>query len=112
MVSIYDNPQAFPPERIEEMRKEHIQYCLAAGMSMTQAKQSFNVEFECDFSFIDEGRPNLNAMFYTELQALFDSNPSRFLEPSDTAVVSLSPQAKTAVFDIGHSAMRITRYVG
>lgn len=106
MISVYDNPEAFPAERIEEIRAEHIQYCLAAGMSMTQAKQSFNVEFECDFGFIDEGRPNMSAMFYTELQALFDSNPSRFLEPSDTAVVSLSPQAKTAVFDIGHSAMR------
>lgn len=107
MVSIYDNPQAFPPERIEEMRQEHIQYCLAAGMSMTQAKQSFNVEFECDFSFIDEGRPNMMAMFYNELTELFNSKPPRIIDAADEeGQKALACSQKVAVFDISHSTNR------
>lgn len=107
MISVYDNPEAFPKERIEEIRAEHIQYCLAAGMSMTQAKQSFNVEFECDFGFIDEGRPNMSAMFYTELQALFDSNPARIIDAKDDeARPALGTTQKIAVFDISHSTGR------
>ena len=105
MVSVFDNPVAFPPERIEEIKAEHIQYCLAAGMSMTQAKQSFNVEFECDFGFIDEGRPNLSAVFYNELSDLFNNN--RVIDPSDTEAQSLlASTQKVAVFDISHSTNR------
>lgn len=107
MVSIYDNPEAFPPERIAEMRDEHIQYCIAAGMSMTQAKQSFNVEFECDFSFIDEGRPNMMAMFYNELTELFNSNPPRIVDAADNiAKKAMACSQKVAVFDISHSTNR------
>ena len=105
-VSVYDNPQAFPPERVKQIHDEHIKFCLAAGMSPTQAEQSFNVEFECDFSFIDEGKPNMTAMFYLELTNLFNSNPTRLLEPISTDVVSIAGSMKTAVFDIGHSAAR------
>lgn len=105
MVSVYDNPEAFPPERVEELRNEHIQYCLAAGMSMTQAKQSFNVEFECDFGFIDEGRPNLSAVFYNELQNLF--NDGRVIDPKDDKATSaMASTQKIAVFDISHSTNR------
>lgn len=106
LVSVYDNPEAFPPERIQEIKDEHIQYCIAAGMSMTQAVQSFNVEFECDFSFIDQGRPNMTALFYPELQALFDANPPRLLDPTDKVIVNVPATTKIAVFDIGHSAGR------
>lgn len=105
-ISVYDNPEAFPPERIKEIHDEHIKFCLASGMSMTQAEQSFNVEFECDFSFIDEGRPNMTALFYPELQSLFDAKPPRLLEPTDTTVVNIPSATKTAVFDISHSAGR------
>lgn len=105
-ISVYDNPEAFPPERIKEIHDEHIKFCLASGMSMLQAEQSFNVEFECNFDFIDEGKPNMTALFYQELQDLFDSKPSRLLDPTDKVVVSIPPATKTAVFDISHSAGR------
>ena len=105
-VSCYDNPEAFSAERIKEIHDEQIQYALSNGLSLTQAEQSFNVEFGLDFSFLDTGRPNVSAMFYQELQSLFDSNSSRLLEPTDTAVVSIPPATKTAVFDISHSAGR------
>lgn len=105
-VSVYDNPEAFPPDRIKEIHDEHIKVCLGLGMSITQAEQSFNVEFECNFDFIDEGRPNMTALFYPELQSLFDAKPPRLLEPTDSAVVNIPATSKTAVFDISHSAGR------
>lgn len=105
-VSCYDNPEAFSAERIKEIHDEQIQYALSNGLSLTQAEQSFNVEFGLDFSFLDTGRPNVSAMFYQELQALFDAKPPRLLEPTDTAVVNIPPSTKTAVFDISHSAGR------
>lgn len=105
-VSVYDNPQAFPPERIKEIHDEHIKFCLASGMSITQAEQSFNVEFECNFDFIDQGKPNMTAMFYPELQNLFDDNPPRLLDPTDKNIISIPPANKIAVFDIQHSTGR------
>jgi hypothetical protein len=107
MISVYDNPEAFPPERIEEIKKEHIQYCLAAGLSMTQALQSFNVEFECDFSFIDEGRPNMSAIFYNELSDLLNGKPARIIDAhDDEARPAMATTQKIAVFDISHSTGR------
>lgn len=106
MVSCYDNPEAFSEERIQEIHDEQIKFALSNGMSMTQAEQSFNVEFGLDFSFLEEGRPNLTAMFYQELQGLFDSKPTRILESSDSAIVAASTMPKIAVFDISHSASR------
>ena len=106
MVSVLDNPEAFPPERVKEIHDEHIQFCLASGMSLTQAEQSYNAEFLCDFDFINQGKPNLTAMFYNELTELFNSTPPRLLEPTDPEIVNVAPVAKIAVFDIGHSAGR------
>lgn len=105
-VSCYDNPEAFSAERIKEIHDEQIQYALSNGLSLTQAEQSFNVEFGLDFSFLDTGRPNVSAMFYQELQALFDSNPSRLLEPLSDEITKIPSASKTAVFDISHSAAR------
>lgn len=103
MVGVLDNPEAFPPERVEEIKAEHIAYCLGAGFTYAQAIQSFNVEFLCDFSFIDEGRPDMSALFYTELQGIFDNN--RVMDPHDI-IEETSSGLKTAVFDISHSVDR------
>lgn len=103
MVGVLDNPEAFPPERVEEIKKEHINFCLNAGMSYAQALQSFNVEFLCDFSFIDQGRPDMSALFYTELQNLFDQQ--RIIEP-EAVIKEVNNTAKIAVFDISHSVDR------
>lgn len=103
MVGVLNNPEAFPPERVQEIKEEHINFCLNSGMSMTQALQSFNVEFLCDFSFIDQGRPDMSALFYTELQGIFDNN--RVIAPEETAL-ECSSAHKIAVFDISHSVDR------
>ena len=104
MVGVQDNPEAFPPERVKEIFDEHIKYCLTNGMTMEQALQSYNVEFLCDFDFIDKGRPNMTALFYPELQALFDSNPPRIVEAADLPATSVATHIAT--FDIQHSAGR------
>ena len=107
MVGVLDNEEAFPPHRVQEIKDEHIKFCIRAGMSMEQALQSFNVEFLCDFSFIDEGKPDMSALFYPELQRLFDANPPRLLEPSNPIIrEAQSSTGKVATFDIGHSTGR------
>jgi hypothetical protein len=104
MIGVNQNPEAFPPERVKEIYDEHIKYCLTNGMTMEQALQSFNVEFLCDFDFIDKGRPNMTALFYPELQALFDADPARILPAQD--LPPLHPETLIATFDIQHSAGR------
>lgn len=106
MISVYQNTDGFTPERIQEIHDETLRFCLANGKTRAQAEQTFNVEFACDFSFIDEGKPMTTALFYQELQNLFDSTPSRILDPLDKEVVGLSSANKIAVFDISHSAGR------
>ena len=104
MIGVNQNPEAFPPERVKEIYDEHIKYCLTNGLTMEQALQSFNVEFLCDFDFIDKGRPNMTALFYPELQNLFDETPPRILEPQ--ALPTTSTQSHIATFDIQHSSGR------
>jgi hypothetical protein len=106
MISVYQNTDGFTPERIQEIHDETLRFCLANGKTRAQAEQTFNVEFACDFSFSDEGKPMTTALFYQELQNLFDSTPSRILDPLDKEVVGLSSANKIAVFDISHSAGR------
>lgn len=107
MVGVLDNPEAFPPERVQEIKEEHINFCLNAGMSMEQALQSFNVEFLCDFSFIDEGKPDMSALFYNELQSIFMAEPPRLLDPAHPTIQEgTRSEVKVAVFDIGHSTGR------
>lgn len=106
-VSVLDNPQAFPPERIKEIHDEHMQYCQVNGLTRSQAETSYNVEFLCDFSFIDEGKPNLSALFYNELDGLFNSKPPRILDAQDNeAIKFMASVQKIAVFDISHSTNR------
>lgn len=111
MVGVLDNPEAFPPERVQEIKDEHINFCLNAGLSMEQALQSFNVEFLCDFSFIDQGKPDMQALFYTELSNLFTpppSSPSRLLAPNNPKLAAVQNPSvpKIAIFDISHSTGR------
>lgn len=99
LISIRDNPEAFSEERVQELYDEHIKYCLANGLSLAQAKASCNVELFCDFSFLDEGRPNMTAMFYNELSNVYNNH--RILEATE---MPLAPTI--AVFDISHSVGR------
>lgn len=105
IVTYHDNEEAFPPERIEEMRDEHYTYCLSNGYTKEQADQKWLCEMECDFSFIDEGRPDMQALFYNELQQLFDANPPRVIDPS-AAAPFVDAAERIAVFDISHSVDR------
>lgn len=80
-------------------KQRFINNALATGSTYPQALQSWMCEMECDFSFIDEGKPNMNALFYNELNNLFASQPARL-----TAVPSVPDQ--TAVFDLASGGGR------
>lgn len=76
-----------------------INNAIATGSTRQQAEQSWMCEMECDFSFIDEGKPNMNALFYNELTNLFASKPPRL-----TTVPATKTQ--TAVFDLASGGGR------
>lgn len=74
-------------------KEKYISQAIADGATPKQAEQSWLCEMECDFSFIDEGRPNMNALFYTDLDDLHNSEPARL-----TAVPATQDQ--TAILDL------------
>ena len=82
-----------------EEKERYIREAMTNGASYQQAIQSWMCEMECDFSFIDEGRPNMNALFFNELQGLFNSEPPR---------LGLVPptQEQTVVFDLASGGGR------
>ena len=82
-----------------EEKERYIKEAMTNGASYQQALQSWMCEMECDFSFIDEGRPNMNALFYNELQGLFNSEPPRL------GLVPPTPN-QTAVFDLASGGGR------
>ena len=80
-------------------KEDYVKQAMANGSSYQQALQSWMCEMECDFSFIDEGRPNMNALLYNEMQALFESQPPRLLQ------VPATPR-QSAVFDLASGGGR------
>lgn len=80
-------------------KEDYIKQAMANGSSYQQALQSWMCEMECDFSFIDEGRPNMNALLYNEMQSLFEAQPPRLLQVPAT-------QRQTAVFDLASGGGR------
>lgn len=102
-----------------EEKERYIRKAMTNGSSYQQAVQSWLCEMECDFSFIDEGRPNMNALFYQELDNLFNSKPPRLLQipaaPNQIAVFDLATGGgrdyTTAVFmnqDLNITAIKFT----
>ena len=74
----------------------------AARKSEAQIQQGWNCEYEADFSFIDEGRPNMSAMFYEPLLDIF--NNGRIV---DTEVGSPTcPPPNVAILDIASGSGR------
>ena len=99
-ISWHDNEEAFTEERIKEIKNQHFDYCLSNGYTKAQAEQAWMCEMECDFSFLDEGRPDMQAMYYNEIQQLFDSG--RIINAHD-AQEEVKSSEKIAVFDIPHN---------
>jgi len=83
----------------QEEKERFIRKAMANGSTYQQAVQSWQCEMECDFSFIDEGKPNMNALFYNELQTLFASQPPRLTTVPGT-------KTQTAVFDLASGGGR------
>lgn len=83
----------------KEEKARFIAKALVNGSTPAKAEQSWLCEMECDFSFIDAGKPNMTALFYDELDSLFNSTPAR-LTPTPT-----TPN-QTAVFDLASGGGR------
>lgn len=103
----------------KEEKEKYIRKAMTNGSSYQQAVQSWLCEMECDFSFIDEGRPNMNALFYQELDNLFNATPPRLLQvpatPNQTVIFDLATGGgrdyTTAVFmnqDLNVTAIKYT----
>lgn len=74
----------------------------AARKTAAQIQQGWNCEYEADFSFIDEGRPNMGAMFYEPLLDIF--NNGRIV---DTSIDNVStPLPSSAILDIASGSGR------
>ena len=72
----------------------------AARKTEAQIQQGWNCEYEADFSFIDEGKPNMSAMFYEPLSAIFNEN--KFVDNGST----LETMPDVAIFDLGSGSGR------
>lgn len=88
-------------EKLAQIKKGFWDAGRAARKSEAQIQQGWNCEYEADFSFIDEGKPNMSAMFYEPLLDIFTNN--RF---KDTSTVGPEEIPDTAVLDIGSGSGR------
>lgn len=70
----------------------------AARKTEAQIQQGWNCEYEADFSFIDEGKPNVSAKFYFPLMRIFTEN--KFVD-FDINDIGRTPPAQTVILDIG-----------
>lgn len=98
---VYDTG-VFTPEKIEAIKRDHFAQCAQDGLSYNQAMQSWQCEWACDFSFIDEGKPDMQSLFYNELSNLFTQK--RILPPQEMPYII--PEERAAVFDLSHSVGR------
>lgn len=83
-------------EKLNKIKEEFWNAGRAAKKSSAQIQQGWNCEYEADFSFIDEGKPNMSAKFYEALSNIFNNN--KFVD-TDSANPA-TPQPITAVLDI------------
>jgi hypothetical protein len=86
----------YTEEKLQKIKNEFWNAGRAAKKSSAQIQQGWNCEYEADFSFIDEGKPNVSAKFYEPLSNIFNNNKFVDTDVSNPA----TPQPNTAVLDI------------
>lgn len=100
-VGIHDS-NIYTEEKLKAIKEGFFSNGRAARKTMAQIQQGWNCEYEADFSFIDEGKPNMSAMFYEPLLDIF--NGGRIYDTDERDVNT--PMANTAVFDIAAGSGR------
>ena len=99
----------YTPEKLKKIRDGFFENCRANRKTEAQALQGWNCEYEADFSFIDEGRPNMNAMFYEPLLDIYNGGRIQdTVKPEEVHAggVIKCPPADTAIFDIASGSGR------
>lgn len=88
--------QIYDEEKIAKIKEEFWNAGRAARKTAAQIQQGWNCEYEADFSFIDEGKPNVSAKFYFPLTNIFNNNKIKDTENGDLD----TPIPNTVVLDI------------
>jgi hypothetical protein len=88
--------QIYDEEKIAKIKEEFWNAGRAARKTAAQIQQGWNCEYEADFSFIDEGKPNVSAKFYFPLTNIFNNDKIKDTENGDLD----TPAPNTVVLDI------------
>ncbi len=70
-------------EQIDKQHSMHMKFCKAQGMNSYDSQKIWNVEMLCDFSDYEQGRPNMSAIFYKELESMFNSGRIKDMAPTE-----------------------------
>jgi hypothetical protein len=88
--------QIYDEEKIARIKEEFWNAGRAARKTNAQIQQGWNCEYEADFSFIDEGKPNVSAKFYFPLTNIFNNDKIKDTEDDNLD----TPKPNTVVLDI------------
>ena len=88
--------QIYDEEKIAKIKEEFWNAGRAARKTAAQIQQGWNCEYEADFSFIDEGKPNVSAKFYFPLTNIFNNDKIKDTENGNLN----TPAPNTVVLDI------------
>lgn len=88
--------QIYDEEKIAKIKEEFWNAGRAARKTAAQIQQGWNCEYEADFSFIDEGKPNVSAKFYFPLTNIFNNDKIKDTENGNLD----TPVPNTVVLDI------------
>lgn len=88
--------QIYDEEKIAKIKEEFWNAGRAARKTAAQIQQGWNCEYEADFSFIDEGKPNVSAKFYFPLTNIFNNDKIKDTENDNLD----TPAPNTVVLDI------------
>lgn len=86
----------YDEEKIAKIKEEFWNAGRAARKTNAQIQQGWNCEYEADFSFIDEGKPNVSAKFYFPLTNIFNNDKIKDTEDDNLD----TPKPNTVVLDI------------
>lgn len=88
--------QLYNEEKMAKIKEEFWNAGRAARKTNAQIQQGWNCEYEADFSFIDEGKPNVSAKFYFPLTNIFNNDKIKDTEDDNLD----TPKPSTVVLDI------------
>lgn len=83
-------------EKLRKIKENFWNAGNASRKTQAQIQQGWNCEYEADFSFIDDGKPNVSAKFYFPLSRIFNEDKIKDTNKDDID----TPAPNTVVLDI------------